>query len=43
MSGTTSIAATDGSGGFDTFAAMPSNGGPHGAVVLIQEIFGVTR
>ena len=40
---TTSIAAMDGSGSFDAFAAMPSDGGPHGAVVLIQEIFGVNE
>ena len=43
MSTTTSIAVMDGSGSFDTFAAVPSNGGPHGAVVLIQEIFGVNE
>ena len=36
----TSIAATDGSGSFGAYVAMPK-GTPAGAVVMIQEIFGV--
>ncbi len=43
MPTTTTITAMDGSGRFDAFVAMPSSGGPHGAVVLIQEIFGVNE
>jgi carboxymethylenebutenolidase len=35
------IAANDGAGSFDAFVAMPSGEELHGAVVLIQEIFGV--
>ena len=40
----TKIAARDGSGGFAAYVAKPKNtpsGGPAGAVVMIQEIFGV--
>ncbi len=37
------ITATDGSGSFDAFVVKPPGGGPHGAVVLIQEIFGVNE
>ena len=40
---TTRITATDGSGSFDAFVVTPSGDGPHGAVVLIQEIFGVNQ
>ncbi len=36
------IAATDGSGGFDAYLAEPKHK-PAGAVVLIQEIFGVNQ
>lgn len=35
------IAAPDGAGTFDAYVATPPGDGPHGAVVLIQEIFGV--
>ncbi len=42
MSSTT-ITATDGSGTFEAFVATPSGDGPHGVVVLIQEIFGVNE
>jgi carboxymethylenebutenolidase len=35
------IDATDGSGSFDAFVAEPAGGTPAGAVVVIQEIFGV--
>jgi len=37
------ITATDGSGSFGAFVVKPLGGGPHGAVVLIQEIFGVNE
>jgi carboxymethylenebutenolidase len=37
------ITATDGSGSFDAFVVTPQGSGPHGAVVLIQEIFGVNE
>jgi carboxymethylenebutenolidase len=40
---TITIAAADGRGSFDAFVARPSGSGPHGAVVLIQEIFGVNE
>jgi carboxymethylenebutenolidase len=40
---TITIAATDGSGSFEAFVARPSGNGPHGAIVLIQEIFGVNE
>jgi len=39
----TTITATDGSGTFEAFVATPSGDGPHGVVVLIQEIFGVNE
>ena len=37
------IDATDGSGAFKAFLASPSGSGPHGAILLIQEIFGVNE
>ena len=37
------ITAADGSGRFNAYVATPSGDGPHGAVVLIQEIFGVNE
>ena len=37
------ITAADGSGTFNAYVATPSGDGPHGAVVLIQEIFGVNE
>ncbi len=40
---TKEIAATDGVGTFGAYVAMPPGDGPHGAVVLIQEIFGVNE
>ena len=40
---TESIAATDGSGSFSAYVARPTKPGPHGAVVMIQEIFGVNH
>ena len=40
---TIEINAHDGSGSFAAFLAEPSGNGPHGAVVLIQEIFGVNQ
>jgi carboxymethylenebutenolidase len=42
--GTTTIQATDGSGGFGAYVARPTGReGPVGAVVMIQEIFGVNH
>ena len=38
---TVTIAATDGSGSFSAHLARPAGGTPRGAVVMIQEIFGV--
>ncbi len=38
---TMTITAADGAGTFDAYVATPAGDGPHGAVVLIQEIFGV--
>jgi carboxymethylenebutenolidase len=38
---TWSIAAADGSGAFDAHVAWPEGPGPHPAVVIVQEIFGV--
>ena len=35
------ITAADGAGTFDAYVATPAGDAPHGAVVLIQEIFGV--
>ena len=43
MSDTMTITAADGSGTFGAYVARPSGPGPHGAVVLIQEIFGVNE
>ncbi len=37
------IEAPDGARGFSAFVASPSGNGPHGTVVLIQEIFGVNE
>jgi len=39
----TTITAADGAGTFTAYVAQPSSPGPHGAVVLIQEIFGVNE
>jgi len=41
MPDTIQVAATDHAGSFGAFVATPPGDGPHGAVVLIQEIFGV--
>ncbi|MFT8243147.1 dienelactone hydrolase family protein [Roseomonas sp. BN140053] len=41
MAETISIQATDGSGSFDAYLARPAGDAPRGAVVMIQEIFGV--
>src|SRR5436305_12776482 len=40
MTGMISIAALDGAGSFNAYCAEPA-GRPHGAIVVIQEIFGV--
>ena len=40
---TMQITAADGTGSFDAYVASPLGDGPHGAVVLIQEIFGVNE
>ena len=37
------ITAADGAGTFTAYVAQPGSPGPHGAVVLIQEIFGVNE
>jgi carboxymethylenebutenolidase len=43
MAESITIAATDGSGSFAAHVARPAGTAPRGAVVMIQEIFGVNR
>ncbi len=38
-----SVGALDGSGSFDVYRALPKEGQPKAAIVVIQEIFGVNR